>query len=248
MGGKPLTFRQDLECMKNQYFGDFGDYQKFSLLKHLRDLSRLNIVVHWMKTRDDASGDGSKINYLFDVEKWHVFEPEIFDFLLKHLVLNMRDTSFYEKSCHANGINFLSEYIEDENVRCRLLKKIKSHGADLVFFDPDNGIEVKSTNSQNRHKYVSWVDIRMAFESGNSVLIYQHYSRMNRDKFIAQKLTEFNNHFQKDVFVIKVKHSVYFLLPQDKHKTVIFDTLKMYTSLWKDLAVVENSSLYLQKT
>ena len=71
--------------MKNQYFGDFGDYQKFSLLKHLRDLFGLKIVVHWMKTKDDSRNDGSKIMYLSNISKWSVFEPEIFDFLTKHL-------------------------------------------------------------------------------------------------------------------------------------------------------------------
>lgn len=225
--------------MKNQYFGDFGDYQKFSLLKHLRDLSKLEIIVHWMKTRDDSSNDGSKIKYLSSVGEWSIFEPEIFDFLTKHLAVNTRDLSLYEKSHHARDINFLNEYIEDENIRYKLLEKIKNSDSDLIFFDPDNGIEVKSTNSKNKHKYVAWTDIKTAFDSGKSVLVYQHYSRMNRDKFIAQKLAEFSDHFQEDIFVIKVKHSVYFLLPQEKHKTPISNALKNYSLLWKDMVVVK---------
>lgn len=225
--------------MKNQYFGDFGDYQKFSLLKHLRDLSGLKIVVHWMKTKDDSSNDGSKIKYLSNVNEWSIFEPEIFDFLTKHLALKMRDLSLYEQSHHARDIDFLNQYIEDGETREKLLEQIKDTNSDLVFFDPDNGIEVKSTNSKNRHKYVAWTDIRAVFDSGKSVLVYQHYSRMNRDKFIALKLAEFSNYFQKDVFVIKVKHSVYFLLSQDKHKTRISDALKDYASLWKDTVVVQ---------
>ena len=123
------------------------------------------------------------------------------------------------------------------------MEQIKNADSNLVFFDPDNGIEVKSTNSKNKHKYVAWADIRTAFDSGKSVLVYQHYSRMNRDKFIAEKLAEFNNYFQEDVFVIKVKHSVYFLLSQDKHKNVISTALKVYSSLWKDAAVVKKHSI-----
>lgn len=226
--------------MKNQYFGDFGDYQKFSLLKHLRDLSSFKIIVHWMKTKDDSSNDGSKIKYLSNANEWSIFEPEIFDFLTKHLALNTRDLSLYEKSHHARDINFLSEYIENEDIRQKLLEGIRHANSDLVFFDPDNGIEVKSTNSKNRHKYVTWTDIKTAFDSGKSVLIYQHYSRMNRDKFIAQKLIEFNDRFKEEIFVIKVKHSVYFLMPQEKHKTPISNALKGYSSLWKDTAVVKN--------
>jgi hypothetical protein len=224
--------------MKNQYFGDFGDYQKFSLLKHLRDLSGLKIIVHWMKTKDDSSNDGAKIKYLSNVNEWNTFEPEIFDFLTKHLALNMRDLSLYEKSQHARNIIFLNEYIEGEGVRHKLLEKILNNNSDLIFFDPDNGIEVKSTNSKNKHKYIMWDDIKTAFDSGKSVLVYQHYSRMNRDKFIAQKLTEFNDHFREGIFVIKVKHSVYFLLSQEKHKAQISTGLESYSSLWKDMGAV----------
>jgi hypothetical protein len=225
--------------MKNQYFGDFGDYQKFSLLKHLRDLSGLKIIVHWMKTKDDSSNDGSKIKYLSNINEWSIFEPEIFDFLTKHLVLNMRDLSLYEKSHHGRDINFLNEYIEDENVRQKLLEYINNSDSDLVFFDPDNGIEVKSTNFKNKHKYVTWSDIKTAFDSGKSVLVYQHYSRMNREKFVGQKLTEFKDRFNEDVITIQVKHSVYFLLLQNKHKTRISDALKSYSVLWKDNAMVK---------
>lgn len=229
--------------MKNQYFGDFGDYQKFSLLKHLRDISNLKIIVHWMKTRDDSSNDGSKTKYLSSASEWSTFEPEIFDFLNKHLKSNERDLSLYEKSRHARTIDFLNEYIEDDDTRRGALGKIQSSNSDLAFFDPDNGIEVKSTNSKNKHKYVLWTDIETAFNSGKSVLVYQHYSRTNRNKFIEQKLRDFATRFQKGVFVIKVKYSVYFLLPQEDHKTSIYNALESYSSLWKNAAVVKNPTL-----
>ncbi len=219
--------------MKNQYFGDFGDYQKFSLLKHLRDSAKLNILVHWMKTKDDFSNDGAKIKYLSSPNEWASFEPEIFAFIDGHIKQEKRDLALYEKSEHAKNITFLSDFIENENVHAKLLEKIKTdQKSDLVFFDPDNGIEVKSTNPKNRHKYVTWANIKTAFEAGKSVLVYQHYSRMNRDKFIAAKLTEFKERFPQDVFVIKVKHSVYFLLPQIKHKKEIAKALQNYSTVW----------------
>ncbi len=55
--------------MKDQYFGDFGDYQKISLLKKLKTTG-LTITAYWMKTKDDQSTDGKHITYLTKPELW----------------------------------------------------------------------------------------------------------------------------------------------------------------------------------
>ncbi|MDB5204764.1 MAG: hypothetical protein JWP09_792 [Candidatus Taylorbacteria bacterium] len=229
--------------MKNQYFGDFGDYQKFSLLKYLRDIGNLSITVHWMKTKDDSSNDGAKIKYLSNPSEWDSFDPKIFGFLDKHIKLNQRDLSLYEKSFHAKDISFINDHVEDISIRNKLIQGIKTDkDSDIIFFDPDNGIEVKSTNVKNLHKYITWEDIKIAFDSGKSVLVYQHYSRMNRDKFIRGKLDGFNKLFKDAVFVIRAKHSVYFLLAQKKHASKISKSLKEYQNNWKELIKVFDPS------
>lgn len=228
--------------MKNQYFGDFGDYQKFSLLKHLRHIGNLSITVHWMKTKDDSSNDGAKIKYLSRPSEWGSFDPEIFKFLDKHIKASKRDLSLYEKSVHANDIKFINDYVENVTTRNRLVEGIKrDKKSDIIFFDPDNGIEVKSTHAKNLHKYVTWEDIKVAFDSGKSVLVYQHFSRMNRNKFINGKLQEFNKSFEVSIFTIRAKHSVYFLLAQKKHCSKIAKSLKVYQDIWKGLISVSDS-------
>ena len=97
--------------MKNQYFGDFGDYQKLSLLKCLRDEGKLNITVHWMKTKDDASTDGKRITYLNDPVNWDSFDKEIFNFLKGHIDLKKRDLALYETSHHAKGLKFVNDHM-----------------------------------------------------------------------------------------------------------------------------------------
>ncbi|MDB4984109.1 MAG: hypothetical protein JWM20_288 [Patescibacteria group bacterium] len=229
--------------MKNQYFGDFGDYQKFSLLKYLRDVGQLNITVHWMKTRDDSSNDGAKIKYLANPSEWNSFDPEIFTFLDKHIKTNKRDLSIYEKSSHAKDIKFINDHVEDITIRNKSIQGIKADkSSGVIFFDPDNGIEVKSTNAKNLHKYVTWNDVKFVFDSGKSVLVYQHFSRMNRDKFIKGKLDEFAKVFKSPVFVIRAKHSVYFLLTQKKHSLKVSKSLKIYESNWKGLITVSDPS------
>jgi hypothetical protein len=59
-------------------------------------------------------------------------------------------------------------------------------GCDLVFFDPDNGMEVKSVSRglRNSCKYLFWDEVCKTFATGSSVLIYQHFPREKRDAYI----------------------------------------------------------------
>ena len=229
--------------MKNQYFGDFGDYQKFSFLKTLRDIGGFQITVHWMKTLDDGGTDGKRIGYLDKEHIWASFDKDIFAFIKGHIAQKKRDLALYEQSTHALGIKFLSEHIESPKKRLELLDRIcKDKESDLIFFDPDNGIEVKSTSPKTIHKYVLWSDINTAFDSGKSVLVYQHFSRKNRDLFIQEKLAEFKNHFEMDVFAIKVKHSVYFLLVQSSYLQRVRQSLAEYSNIWSSLVSVRDPS------
>jgi len=225
--------------MKNQYFGDFGDYQKFSLLKTLRDTGCFRITVHWMKTLDDGSTDGKKIDYLNKPQIYGSFDPQVFDFIKKHIDKKQRDLALYEQSVHSMGINFVNDYIEDSIRRLELLKGIcEDKKSNLIFFDPDNGIEVKSSSSKTIHKYVLWSEIEEVFGTNKSVLIYQHFSRKNREVFIEEKLAEFRDRFGVNVLAIQVKHSVYFLLTQKSHLKNIDQSLYNYSDIWKSFVAV----------
>lgn len=227
--------------MKNQYFGDFGDYQKFSLLKILRDQGGCKILVHWMKTKDDGSTDGKHIRYLQDCNTWDCYDPKVFRFLKKALDTGKREVKLFEKSTHARGMSFINEYIENAEKRLKLFGKIcADKKSSLIFFDPDNGIEVKSTTKRNSHGYVLWSDLDASFGSGKSVLVYQHFARKNRETFINEKIAEIKKHFSASVFVIKVKHSVYFLITQKSHRAKIRKSLEKYAEAWESLVSVRN--------
>jgi hypothetical protein len=47
---------------------------------------------------------------------------------------------------------------------------------DVIFFDPDNGIEVASTRNSNKHKYVSYQLLKRFWDLEKSLIIYQHGS------------------------------------------------------------------------
>ncbi len=224
--------------MKDQYFGDFGDYQKFSLLKVLRDIGNFTILVHWLKTKDDGGSDGNKLTYLMDPVLWGSYDAPLFSFLNTAIQSSKRRVSLYEDSAHAKGIYFIHEYIENKEHRKGLLNRIyKDRDIDLVFFDPDNGIEVKSTSSKTAHKYVQWNEIESTYNSGKSLLIYQHFSRKNRDVFIKEKIEEIKNRIAAEVYTIRVKHSVYFLVVQKKHALATRKSIDHFSTVWGPLAM-----------
>lgn len=235
--------------MKDQYFGDFGDYQKFSLLKTLRDIGKFKVTVHWVKTKDDGGNDGGRISYLENPVRWRFYDEEIFDFLKECVERGERKLSLFGKSVPASDMQFVSGILEVGGERLWLLEKMqKDKFSDLIFFDPDNGIEVQATNRRNRHKYVLWDEIDCAYGLGKSVLVYQHFPMMkNRDMFIREKLGDLKKRFSCTIFAIKVTHSVYFLIAKKKHATNIHKALTSYSDTWKGLVSVKKSPTHEPK-
>lgn len=63
-----------------------------------------------------------------------------------------------------------------------------ARGSDLVFFDPDNGMEVKSARYgvRDSSKYLYWREVAEAYRRGHSLLIYQHFPRIPREPFLER--------------------------------------------------------------
>jgi hypothetical protein len=228
--------------MKDQYFGDFGDYQKISLLKFLQD-EGFSLLVHWMKTKDDGSTDGKHISYLEKPDTWRSFDPEVFEFLRSKTTSGKRLLSHVEGSNLCKKVQFISDYIEDRDRRSHMLDTIRRSGAEVVLFDPDNGIEVASTNKKNIHKYVTWNEILKTFDSGKSVIIYQHFSRTNREIFVQNKIAEIRGKVACPVVSVQVRHSVYFFLMHKEHRAGLLRAIGRFADTWKRLAVVRRDLL-----
>ena len=59
---------------------------------------------------------------------------------------------------------------------------------DLVFFDPDNGLEVKSVTGKKRSKHVLLDEVADHYAGGRSVLLYQHHGKtLPRKVFVKEK-------------------------------------------------------------
>jgi hypothetical protein len=137
--------------MKNKYFGDINDYKKYGLLRALTDQGEISTTVCWVLTEDDDRSDGRRIQYLEQPEKWRYHDPEVFDHLqVQVMQRRIRSVDAIEGTDVLPNCRFYSPLVGDD-VKARqhyfreLLKFAK--GSQLVFFDPDNGLEVKSVPS-----------------------------------------------------------------------------------------------------
>ncbi len=92
---------------------------------------------------------------------------------------------------------YFAELIPDgASERIDVIKRLAQGRPDgaLVFFDPDNGLEVK-TYQRGRvksSKYIFWDEIESVVERSNSLVIYQHYARPpgGRDAYVLRLLKE----------------------------------------------------------
>src|SRR2546428_1795500 len=207
--------------MKNRYFGDVHDYVKYSLLRHLGELEGTSTAVCWMLTEDDGERGGQRTNYLREPERWSSFEPPIFDFL-RHQVLEKetRNVKAIEKSDVLPNCRFYSRILTDDFAQRqryfdRFLKFAR--GAGFVFFDPVNGVEIKSVRygSKNSSKYIYWKEIGLAIRANHTLLIYQHLPWQPRAPFInrlARLLLQICR--GGSVYSVRTGQVAFFLVPQ----------------------------------
>jgi hypothetical protein len=207
--------------VKNQYFGDINDYRKYGLLRILINGGDIKTAVCWMLTPDDGRGDGGFTSYLEQADKWCHFDPLLFDHL-EEIVLRrgLRNISEIENSNLLPSCRFLSDVVpDDREARAAYFQRLMdlARGCDLVFFDPDNGIQVDSTKygCRNSHKYLYWHEIERFWKAGHSLLIYQHFARVPRDLFIETKVHELADRTCAPLVIsFRTPHVVFFLVPQ----------------------------------
>ena len=224
--------------MKNQYVGDINDYVKYSLLRTLASIGRFDVGVCWMRTSDDGRSDGGKTGYLGKPDQWRAFHPELFD-ALSQIVLNDRRRSLrsLETRRIVPSARYFSRLLTDTN-RESYFERAESalNEANLVFFDPDNGMEVPSIPIGRRgsSKYLYWSELSRFVGAGHSVLVFQHFPRMERKKFVTLSTKKFRRMLGATrIYSIASSNVVYLLLPQERHREAIAAAVEEFRRRWR---------------
>lgn len=208
--------------MKHQYSGDVNDYRKYGLLRLLQKESGLRLAVCWMLTPDDGRTDGQFTSYLGQASKWRRYDVSLFD-LLARTISSGRHLRHVEEQQLLRGAILVDRVVPDNRaLRADYFREVQLEFADgeLVFFDPDNGIEVNSCppGRKDSSKYVTWSEIAATYRSGRSILIYQHFRRQNRDAFIEEMVNELiARTAASTVTCFRTANVAFFLVPQPAH-------------------------------
>jgi hypothetical protein len=188
--------------MKAQYVGDIGDFGKVLILKHLAAVG-FRIGVNWVLTKNDEGSDGKHRDYpwygirhqannplyrrkrtpdnrrdclacccdeetirkMAPLAKKEKDERAIQD--LEQLVTEMSPTFPI----------FFTEYFDDSTPRDEIneaaLKRLET--ADLIFFDPDNGLNLQNAGLSKSPKHIYIDEVVKYWAIGKSLLVYQHW-------------------------------------------------------------------------
>jgi hypothetical protein len=237
--------------MQDKYAGDIGDFGKYILLNELWKLSegsiKLGLNWYYVNKLEKNSSDGRHTSYLNSQnpnnKHFEVCNPKLY-FQLKNIIeANKRNIAEIEKgSILPSKTIFFSMPIpfssnspsqrsqNRESWFQNSLRQLKA--ADVVFLDPDNGIQTSNLQkSQARAVKYSFTDEMLNYyQAGESVIVYQHRDRSPKEKYDT-KFKMLSDAAGCNIQVLRFKRvSVrnYIFLPQFKHRN-LFN--KLFTHL-----------------
>ncbi len=225
--------------MKNQYFGDVHDFRKYGLLRHLSRSGFGRIAVAWMLTPDDGGTDGGLREYLQNEGRFAAFDPELFRSLKELVRRGPSSVELFERAGLLPSSSYYSEVVPDAAEQRRewmrgLLRHVE--GADLVFVDPDNGIEIPTTpiGRKRSSKFVAWQELDALWKSGSSLLIYQHFRREKRRTFAARRAAELRERIGAELIeAFRTPQVLFLLAAQARHADAFAAARTLSSRAWK---------------
>lgn len=184
--------------MQDAYIGDIGDYGKYGLLRKL-EREDFSVAINWYYVIPDETSkqeDGKYTDYLDRPEEFGDCDEELFKHLYKIVKKDaMREVKQIERATILRGPFFRDE-IDAQRARwhAKALKKLAE--TDIVFLDPDNGLQPKGMHEKGilTQKHVSWGELRDYYLRGQTVILYQHRPQMMKREECIENL----RHFGKD--------------------------------------------------
>jgi len=230
--------------VKDQYFGDINDYRKYGLLRCFVEAGFAPGVC-WMLTPDGASNDGQKTGYLQQPGRWRGFDPELFDFLATCVMNGARAVRHIEHSALLSKTRYYSDLLGDgaASRATHMTSALRSLSpSDLLFFDPDNGLEVKSVpyGSRGSSKYIYWDEVQQAWKTGASLLIFQHFNREPRLALVGRLSDELAKRTGSPlVAAIHTAHVLFLFAGQSRHRGAFEPAAKLIADRWTGQATIE---------
>ena len=216
--------------MKNQYVGDIGDYTKFGILRKLRDAD-FSIGINWYLTEDDGSKDGKHREYLKSECK--TSDDKLFDILKKINDSGLLSVEELARNTIVEGAVYYNKKLKFNGISWQKRKEIRSQwhkdalpilcNQEIVFLDPDNGLQVKSFKpftSQKGNKYTTYQEAVDYYKQGATVIIYNHADHRKEDerKERFKQFKKIKETSSAKILCYKAGARYYLFLAQPEHR------------------------------
>lgn len=227
--------------MQDSYIGDIGDYGKYGLLREVCN-TPISLSVNWYKVTPSKIGkqdDGKYINYLHSPSVYGEYDNSLFNSLYKIVITEQdRRIERIEQENLFSSIYYSEPLCSSRNLwHAQALHKTK--GTDVVFLDPDNGLETSMMYKNNRstEKHVKWEELRDYYNRGQSVIMYQHRPQMCKKEKCIENVMNFNNTYLCADYVKllefpKFTNRFYFMFIHKNHITTFDNICNAMTNKW----------------
>jgi hypothetical protein len=233
--------------MQDRYVGDEGDFAKYALLKALvSGDKRLRLGVLWYAFPDEThNADGRHIGYLTNTTIAQR-DPAIHAQLGKIVAENCRSLSAVEAAgilpeqtlFYQAPVAAIGKPVDRRAHRTRWFLLAAQHveSADIVFFDPDNGIETPALKRSDfkAGKYVFWSELRSIWDAGKSLIVYNHLNRSASAAVQESRLrAQFAEHIPEAAALISLlfrrgscRH--FWVIAQPAHRDVLMERVRRF--------------------
>ena len=236
--------------MQNKYIGDLGDFGKFGLLRALcstgksAESSPLSLGIVWYLVPDEShNSDGRFVDYLDmsvgNQERFRACDPPVYDALRRIVLSGVRNVASVRRDgILGQGTCFYTDILAFEDLRgvgarIRWLRTQRratwlegalraTEGCDMVFLDPDNGLEVGIGPHQLRGPKYAFFDELIPFvQRDQSLLIYHHVARRGTalDQ-VKGRIAQIEDRLGRSAFALLYHRGsarAFFVVPAQRH-------------------------------
>jgi len=173
--------------VQHRYTGDVGDYVKLALLRAVMPGCKLG-VAWWLYPDESHNGNGRHVGYLDDPKQWRSLDPGLYDKLAEiirrqeRLITHLYDPELLpDATFFDEAIPCPTSIADRRTSRCAWFGRLQDALAlcDLIFLDPDNGLEPAGFRPTTRvaGKSVSFAELQQLNQPGRALIVYHHQTR-----------------------------------------------------------------------
>ena len=228
-------------AVQDSYVGDIGDYGKYGLLREVT-ATGLTLSVNWYKVVPDKSGkqdDGKYTNYLLVPQLYRAYDTSLFEALYQIVCIEHDRRIERIESANLFPASFFSNALDADRRKWHCIALRQTEGSDVVFLDPDNGLETRNMNRSGNatEKHVKWSELKDYYARGQNVILYQHRPQMTTKIQCIENVMEFQREYlQADCVMLlefpKYTNRFYFMFLHEKYKSSFQKICTSMASKW----------------